>query len=39
MSDASYHLGFGAWIALPILTFMMAASAHAGWLFTSWVLR
>ncbi len=39
MRSTSYKIGLGVWIALPILAFLLAAAAHAGWLFTAWVLR
>lgn len=28
-----------AWVVLPVLTMLMAAGAHAGWAFVSWMLR
>lgn len=39
MSNTRYEIGLGAWVAIPILTFIVSAAAHAGWLFTGWVLR
>ena len=37
--ETSYQLGLGLWIALPVLTFLLAAAAHAGWRFAAWVLQ
>lgn len=38
-TSTKYQMGLGVWLMLPILTFLLAAAAHAGWLFTGWVLR